>query len=141
VRSVHLNPLTGNALIHFDPQATTGPALVAAVRALGQDSFAERPPTLPPQPPQNPGRNKYLRAGLRGLLGHALVDTVFYAVTFSQPFGLPLAGLGVLHLWLDVVVWSVALAPLLPEGGREKLRNLVNGPEIHLPEGAEKGVA
>jgi hypothetical protein len=113
VGSVQLNRLTGNALIHFNPQVTTGPALVAAVRALGQESFAERPSVPLPQSAKAPGGNKYLRAGLRGVLGHALVDTVFYAVTFSQPFGLPLAGLGVLHLGFDLVAWSVALAPLL----------------------------
>jgi hypothetical protein len=40
---------------------------------------------------------------------------VFYAVVFAEPFGLPLAGLGVLHLGLDVAVWTAALAPALKE--------------------------
>jgi hypothetical protein len=55
---------------------------------------------------------------LHGLLGHALVDVVFYTAAFAEPFGLPLAGLGVLHLGCDVVVWTAALAPLLRGGSR-----------------------
>jgi hypothetical protein len=107
VRDVQASPLTGNVLVRFDPRTTTAQALVAAAGGLGSgpDGGAER---------ERPsGGGALLRVGLTGLLGHALVDTVFYAVVFAEPFGLPLAGLGVLHLGLDVLAWTVALVPLL----------------------------
>jgi hypothetical protein len=109
VRDVQASPLTGNVLVHFDPRATTAQALVAAAGGLGPGpgGAAERAREGPS------GGSAALRAGLTGLLGHALVDTVFYAVVFAEPFGLPLAGLGVLHLGLDVLAWTVALVPLL----------------------------
>jgi len=105
VKAVQANPLTGNVLIHFDSQITTADALVVAAGRLAPKPAVARP---------SPGNNgvAVLRAGLRGLAGHALVDTVFYALAFTQPFGLPLAGLGVLHLGLDLFAWTVALAPL-----------------------------
>ena len=115
VDSARANPLTGNVLIGFDPRVITEKDLLAALARL-----------VPGRPGAR-GRNEFggdghggrgstvLRAGLRGLLGHALVDTLFYTVTFAEPFGLPLAGLGVLHLGFDVVAWGAALAPLLGE--------------------------
>jgi hypothetical protein len=66
-----------------------------------------------------------LRAGLRGLVGHALVDTALYAVAFTEPFGLPLAGLGALHLGLDLFVWTAALAPVFQETAAEQQGRLV----------------
>jgi hypothetical protein len=129
VRSAQANPLTGNVLICFDPrQVPEGllrVALDAAVRALRAAQGVEGAGEAPGASPGGGGalgQGALLRAGLRGLLGHALVDALFYAVTFSRPFGLPLAPLGALHLGLDVLVWGVALAPLLetarqaPEG-------------------------
>ena len=111
VRSVQANPLTGNVLIHFDPQATTPEALLGVAARL-RNGWPARG-----EGGRRGGRRRdLLRAGLRGLLGHALVDTLIYTVTFTQPFGLPLAGLGALHLGLDVVAWGVALAPVLGPG-------------------------
>jgi hypothetical protein len=105
VKAARTNPLTGNVLIHFDPQITTAEVLVAAA-----DGLAPKPDATLPSPSGNGAA--VLRAGLRGLAGHALVDTVFYVLAFTQPFGLPLAGLGVLHLGLDLIAWTVALTPL-----------------------------
>jgi hypothetical protein len=48
-----------------------------------------------------------------GLLGHAVVDSLMYALAFAEPFGLPLAGLAKFHLGLDALVWAASLAPLL----------------------------
>lgn len=107
IEAVHANPLTRNVLIHFNPRATSAQALLAAAGALDVESPDEQQAT------SSARRGQWLQVGLRGLLGHALVDTAFYTITFAEPFGLPLAGLGVLHLGLDVVVWTLALAPLL----------------------------
>ncbi len=111
VASVQGNALTSNVLIHFDPRATSVAAILARAEAL----TAEVPPAAPSD-------GRLLRAGVRGVLGHALVDSVLYAIVFAEPFGLPLAGLGALHLGFDVVAWTVAFAPLLgemtPAGGR-----------------------
>jgi hypothetical protein len=118
VQSVRANPLTGNILIHFDSQITTTEALTAWVAHLASGFPNARyllaiPGKREPKAGQVPGMHKLFKAGLYGVVGHALIDAVFYAVTFSQPFGLPLAGLGVLHLGLDVLVWTAALGPLL----------------------------
>ena len=107
VEAAQASPLTGNVLVRFDPRATSADAVLAAAGVGGI-------PDAPPSPSSARG-GKLLRAGLRGLVGHALVDAAWYTVTFTEPFGLPLAGLGVLHLGLDVVAWTAALAPLLPE--------------------------
>jgi hypothetical protein len=116
VEAVQGSPLTGNVLIHFNPRATSAQAVLAAAGALD----VEQQPTgiswreETPSSVSSTRQGQWLRAGLRGLLGHALVDTAFYTITFAEPFGLPLAGLGALHLGLDVLVWTTALAPLLP---------------------------
>jgi hypothetical protein len=116
VEAVQANPLTGNVLIHFNPRATSAQAILATAGALDGEQQADdiswREET--PSPASSTRGGRWLRAGLRGLLGHALVDTAFYTITFAEPFGLPLAGLGVLHLGLDVLVWTAVLAPLLP---------------------------
>jgi hypothetical protein len=118
VQSVRANPLTRNILIHFDSRITTTQALTASVAHLASGFPSARhvlalPGKGEPKAGQRPGMNKLFKAGLYGVAGHALVDAVFYAVTFSQPFGLPLAGLGILHLGFDVLVWTAALGPLL----------------------------
>ncbi len=112
VIAARANPLTGNVLIYFDPQLATAEVLLTAVDSLvSKPADAQRSPSA--DGPVAPGGRAVVRAGLRGLVGHALVDTVFYAVSFTQPFGLPLAGLGVLHLGFDILAWTAALAPLL----------------------------
>jgi hypothetical protein len=109
VREVQANPLTGNILVHFDPQRISEERVLAVLG--GSQPFRQHAGACGP----GEGGKAVLRAGLRGLLGHAVVDTLFYTVAFTEPFGLPLAGLGVLHLGLDVFVWGAALAPLLAE--------------------------
>jgi hypothetical protein len=116
VQSAHVNPLTGNALVYFDPRRTTAHALVAAAGGLGPVPPAARVSTeVTRRALRAPSRRALVQAGMRGLLGHALVDAVFYALVFAEPFGLPLAALGGLHLAFDVVAWTAALAPLMAE--------------------------
>lgn len=109
VESVQANPRTGNVLIHFDPRLTDAQRLL---------------PALPRGP--GPGHSRWgsalARVGVRGLIGHAVVDTLWFGAGFlGQSVGLPLAGLGPLHLLLDALVWGAALAsgaegPGLPRG-------------------------
>jgi hypothetical protein len=110
VEDVQANPLTGNVLVRFDPRLTTDREVLATVEAASR--------ALAPSPPPAVGGSDLngrvlLRAGMYGVLGHALVDAVFYTVVFAEPFGLPLAGLGALHLGFDVLAWSAALVPVL----------------------------
>ncbi len=101
VQRVEANPLTGNVLILFDPQAITADALLAALGGA------------PALSPGSRHLRKALRCGVRGLLGHAVVDSLLYTLAFAEPFGLPLAPLAAFHLGIDAVVWTVSLAPLL----------------------------
>ncbi len=110
VEHVEANPLTGNVLVRFDPRRTTSDALLAALARLesklsGRRRYADA----------QAFRAKALRCGARGLVGHAVVDTLLYTLAFAEPLGLPLATLAKLHLGLDVLVWGAALAPLLEE--------------------------
>jgi hypothetical protein len=101
VAAVEANPLTRNVLIRFDPCMTDAPSLLAALQ----------PPQ--PAPPEARGlsASPLLRAGVRGMLGHAAVDALWFGAGFlGKSFGLPLSALGPLHLLLDVVVWGAALA-------------------------------
>jgi hypothetical protein len=105
VDAARANPLTGNVLIRFDPRVTGPQPLLEALR---------------PQPgPDGAGgelgrgfsATPFLRVGVRGLLGHAAVDALWFGAGFlGRSVGLPLAGLGPLHLLMDVVVWGAALA-------------------------------
>src|SRR5581483_9429692 len=61
-------------------------------------------------PPANAGRS-LLRVGVRGLLGHAVVDSLWFGAGFlGSALGLPLAGLGPLHVLMDIAVWTMAFA-------------------------------
>jgi hypothetical protein len=111
VRGARANPLTGNALISFDPRVVTETTLLARVGGLSPAPAAG--PWHAPAP-RAPGG---LPGGLRGLVRGAVVDVLIHAVICAEPFGLPLTGLWVLQLGLDVVSWGAALVPLL-EGGR-----------------------
>jgi hypothetical protein len=115
VLHVEANSLTGNVLIRFDPLIIAEEVLLASLCSAQREARPDRPPSRPRGPDDQgglePGRgNTLLQAGLRGVLGHAAVDALFYTVAFAEPFGLPLAGLGLLHLGLDVFVWGAALA-------------------------------
>jgi hypothetical protein len=102
VEAAEANPLTGNVLIRFDPRVIDLPHLLAA---LPRRSEPEPPPA---------GRDTgspWLRVGVRGLIGHAVVDTLWFGAGFlGHRLGLPLAGLGPLHVLLDVLVWGTAVA-------------------------------
>jgi hypothetical protein len=105
------NPLTGNLLLCFDPRQTTQAALLAALAKRGMGAHAAG--ALSQGANGSPGLSPWVRAGVRGLVGHALVDAAFYALVFAEPFGLPLAALAALHLGIDTVAWGTALLPLL----------------------------
>jgi hypothetical protein len=124
---VEANPLTRNVLVRFDPCKTTSDALLAALAWLESKLSARRR-----YADEQAFRAKALRCGVRGLVGHALVDTLLYTLAFAEPFGLPLATLAKLHLGLDVLVWGAALTPLLEEetdgARREDLAAQAAGP-------------
>jgi hypothetical protein len=110
------NPLTGSVLVRFDPRVMTENALLSAVNRCQREVEAQR--ALEREGAQRAAQvdgNKLVRAGLRGMIAHAVFDTFFYTVIFSEPFGLPLAALGFLHVPFDAVAWSIALVPLLAE--------------------------
>jgi cation transport ATPase len=127
VQHVEANPLTRNVLIRFDPCTTTSDALVATLARLESRLSARRR-----NAEAQAFRAKALRCGVRGLMGHAVVDTLLYTLAFVEPFGLPLATLAKLHLGLDVLVWGAALTPLLEEetagARREDLAARAAGP-------------
>jgi hypothetical protein len=105
VEAAHANPLTGNVLVLFDPRAARSEEILAALCRRPERNREER----------GSGRRlsarSLLRVGVRGLLGHAVVDALWFGAGFlGQSLGLPLAGLGPLHLLMDVAVWGAALA-------------------------------
>jgi hypothetical protein len=106
VTEAMVNRLTGNALIRYACQQTSEECLrqslaelQAALLAAEVRAEAERPSAS----------SALVRVGVCGVVGHGLVDTVLYTVAFTEPFGLPLAGLGALHLFLDTFVWTATL--------------------------------
>src|SRR5262249_9076855 len=122
VESVKANPLTGNVFIHFDPR-TTGEkrSLKDLQNVLDELVAAPAPPPAPRsrtapkdgsrQPVERRGRSTspWIRVGMRGLLGHAVVDSVWFAAGFlGKSLGLPLGGLGPLHVLVDIAVWGMA---------------------------------
>jgi cation transport ATPase len=116
VKDVEANRLTHNVLIHFDPRATEERRLLEDLpRACGDlltndaAKSAER---------RKGARSAWLRVGVRGLLGHAAVDSLWFTAGFiGQSFGLPLAAaLGPLHVLADVAVWGLALRSGLTGG-------------------------
>ncbi len=110
VEQARANPLTGNVLVRFDPRKTTSDALLEALGRLEKHLAAGRG-----HPSVGAFGARVLRVGVRGMMGHALVDTLLCTVAFAEPFGLPLATLAKWHLGLDLLVWGAALTPLLEE--------------------------
>jgi hypothetical protein len=113
VLAVQANAVTGNVLIHFDPKAVDPMALWRMARNTWEDAAAQLQ-----QSRQSGGSSvgggpppaTLLRVGVQGLFGHMLVDALWFTAGFvGQSLGLPLAGLGPLHLLLDVAVWGRAL--------------------------------
>src|SRR5579884_1454503 len=112
VKGVQPNPLTRNVLIHFDPLVTDADTLLAklskAVDELANDEGAVSADESCSGQPANAGRS-LLRVGVRGLLGHAVVDSLWFGAGFlGSAVGLPLAGLGPVHLLMDIAVWTMA---------------------------------
>jgi hypothetical protein len=104
VQSVRANPLTRNVLIQFDRHAAGAESILAALRPGGGIAEANCSRPLPAAP-------WLVRVGMRGVLGHAVVDALWFGAGFlGRSAGLPLAGaLGPLHVLLDVAVWGTAL--------------------------------
>jgi hypothetical protein len=64
---------------------------------------------------RGPSTSPLIRVGVRGVLGHAAVDSLWFAAGFlGEAIGLPLGGLGPLHVLTDIAVWGIALGS---EGG------------------------
>jgi hypothetical protein len=110
VQRAQANRLTGNILIHFDCQTTDEGTLLARVNEaldeLPKDGW-----------PADVGRS-LLRVGVRGMLGHAVVDSLWFGAGFlGSAMGLPLAGLGPLHVLMDIAVWTMAFS-----GESQKIR-------------------
>jgi hypothetical protein len=126
IHSARANSLTGNVLIHFDPQRLSIDRLRTILSALAArfrliDSTADHHPQSTENGSaalanllRSSGSNPVVQAAVRGALGHAAVDLLIYGVAASA-YALGwrwVAGLGVAHLVLDTVVWSKALLPL-----------------------------
>ena len=117
IESVQGNPLTGNLLIRFDCRTTGEQELLAVfnkafdgLRGAAKGKAAARDDVRPPVTGGGALPSSVLRVGVRGLLGHAAVDSLWFAAGFlGKSVGLPLGGLGPLHLLMDVAVWGMAL--------------------------------
>jgi hypothetical protein len=124
VESVQANPLTENLLIRFDSRSTDERRLLMELQETLAGLFAAEQPASASSAKAAPGdafrdpvqgggftTSTVLRAGVRGLLGHAAVDSLWFAAGFlGKSLGLPLlAGLGPLHVVLDIAVWGAAL--------------------------------
>lgn len=108
VRGARANPLTGNILVHFDPDVITDQDLLKEVH---RGEAVRGTPSSPQAIEKSHGSSpSLLRVGVRGLLGHAVVDSVWFATGYlGHSLGLPLAGLGPLHVLVDIAVWTLAL--------------------------------
>jgi hypothetical protein len=117
VESVQANRWTENVLIHFDRSVTDEHKLLADLREAwaGLNGAPRWTPAVRQhlrRPVERPSASppSWLRVGMRGLLGHAAVDSLWFAAGFlGESLGLPLAGLGPLHVLLDLGVWGLAL--------------------------------
>ena len=135
IESVKANPLTGNALVRFDHRTSDEDKVVAGIQMAWGSFLAEleRQGALGCATPtkDGSGRSESLRpataplvkVGMRAVLGHAVVDSLWFGAGFlGEALGLPLAGLGPLHVAMDLVVWGMALGSMAggspgPTGG------------------------
>jgi hypothetical protein len=101
-------------LIHFNVAVTDEKRLLAELQGQWDQLLAAHKGvdvTAVPVERREPARASLLRVGVRGFLGHAVVDSVWFAAGFlGETLGLPLAGLGPLHILTDIAVWAIALA-------------------------------
>lgn len=108
IESVRVNPRTENVLIHFDCRTIKENRLLRELD-MAWDECAEHPIIDPPPSSFFAPHSPVIRAGVRGLLGHAVVDSLWFSAGFlGQSIGLPLAWLGPLHLLMDLAVWTMA---------------------------------
>jgi hypothetical protein len=114
VKSAQANPLTRNILIHFDHRTTDADTLLAKLNVvLGELPDDKRPASVGWSDTHVQANAGYspVRVVVRGLLGHAVVDSLWFGAGFlGSAMGLPLAGLGPLHVLMDLAVWMTALA-------------------------------
>jgi copper chaperone CopZ len=114
VASVQVNPLTENILVYFDPQAIDEDTLLARIDEIqGEMPIDNWPVSVGQSNTHQATETGYspVRVMVRGLLGHAVVDSLWFGAGFlGSAMGLPLAGLGPLHVLMDVAVWSLALS-------------------------------
>lgn len=121
VQRVQANPLTRNILVRFDPRSTEKSMLLEklggelTLYATGEDRAIFSPRVPHPS---------LVKVGVRGLLGHAIVDSLWLGAGFlGKAVGLPLAMLGPLHILMDIGVWtlafqSVSRTPVISPAGR-----------------------
>jgi copper chaperone CopZ len=109
VESVQANPRTGNALIRFDRRAADENALLLELQEAWYSIARSEDAAVPPSSHLTPFSTA-IRVGVRGLLGHAVVDSVWFGAGFlGKALGLALAALGPLHVLMDIAVWMIAL--------------------------------
>ena len=98
VESVQANPLTGNVLIRFDRRTTGEKTLLVELEEAWEGLLAAQQPAEMPRskPPtrdgpatagrrgEEPSTSSLIRVGVRGVLGHAAVDSVWFAGGISD---------------------------------------------------------
>jgi hypothetical protein len=113
VSYVQANALTQNVLIGYDSRHLSRQRLLIHIRRL-LCRFGLLPHAVLAPPAKSDGGRfqtppSWMRVGLRGLLGHAIVDAFWFGTGLAgSVLGLPLAWLGPLHLVTDIVVWGFA---------------------------------
>jgi hypothetical protein len=107
--SVRANSRTGNVLIHFDRRITDETTLLGELDEAWA-SFVPRENFPAPRAALCSPNSTAIRIGIRGVLGHAAVDSLWFGAGFlGESIGLPLAGLGPLHVLMDIIVWAFAI--------------------------------
>jgi hypothetical protein len=117
IESIDANPLTGNVLIRFARNTTVEQRLLAALDETGADGVgapreksSTRDGTRQMEGGQEGSTSTLLRVSVHGLIGHAAVDSLWFAAGYlGKSIGLPLAALGPLHVLMEIVVWGMAL--------------------------------
>jgi hypothetical protein len=108
VESVQANPRTGNVLIRFDSRIAADNLLRELHEA--RTLFAESECAAIPRSPLSASYSTAIQVGVRGILGHAVVDSIWFGAGFlGRSIGLPLAWLGPLHVVMDIAVWALAV--------------------------------
>jgi hypothetical protein len=110
-------------LIYFDYRTTDEKTLLVKLQQAWDALRAEyervqapatkaspRDASIHPAESQSSAASSLMRVGVRGLVGHAAVDSLWFAAALiGESFGLPLAGLGMVHVFLDIAVCGMAL--------------------------------